>query len=238
MRQARQTETAAPAPLRTAVAPSRTAPAPLRTAVALLFSPVADTAGALAEQILSADDAGLLAGALTGLPEATRRAACHQAAVRAAGLLDVDLLGLVEAGWQDHRELAIAARRSLATPGRIVGVDVAPHRITAGQQPAVTIEVDGHELVTVRFGLATDFDVTALKARISSGRLVAFDAGRCDATVTLAIQGTDVLTRRAQLNLAGITSASLGLRLLPGHAYAMAREIEESAEQLTYRRAS
>ena len=209
-----------------------------RTAVALLFSPVADAVGALAEQILSADDAGLLARALARLPEATRRAGCHQAAVQAAAVLDVDLLGLVVNGWRDHRELAIAARRSLAAPGRVMRADVAAHRITASQQPAVTIEVDGHELVTVGFGLAGDFEVTRLAARISAGRLVAFDAGRCDAIVTLAIQGTSVVTRRAHLDLAAITPASLGFRLLPARAYAVAQEIEESAEQLTYRRAS
>jgi hypothetical protein len=137
-------------------------------------------------------------------------------------VLDVDLLGLVADGWRDHRELAIAARRSLAAPGRVMRVDVAAHRITASRQPAATIEVDRHELVTVGFALATDFEVT----------------GRCDAVVTLAIQGTNAATRRAHLDLAALTPASLGFRLLPARAYAIAQEIEESAEQLTYRRAS
>jgi hypothetical protein len=153
-------------------------------------------------------------------------------------VLDVDLLGLVADGWRDHRELAIAARRSLAAPGRVMRVDVAAHRITASRQPAATIEVDRHELVTVGFALATDFEVTGLAARIGAGRRIAFDAGRCDAVVTLAIQGTNAATRRAHLDLAALTPASLGFRLLPARAYAIAQEIEESAEQLTYRRAS
>jgi hypothetical protein len=208
-----------------------------RTTLEVLFSPDTDTAGALARQILVAEAAGLLGGALKHLPEATRHAACQQAAVHGVPLLDADLIGLIIPGWQAHRDLAIAARRTLAAPGRTERPELAEHRITVDQRPAVSIEAEGRRLVTVRLGLAVDFDVTGLTAQVSAGRLIAFSAGRCDARVTLVIQETDMLTRHAHVDLATLTPASPGLRLLPARAYLVAQEIEDSAARLTSRRA-
>jgi hypothetical protein len=89
----------------------------------------------------------------------------------------------------------------------------------------------------VRLGLAVDFDITGLTAQLSAGRLTAFCGGRCDARVTLVIQETDMLTRHAHVDLATLTPASPGLRLLPARAYLVAQEIEDSAARLTSRRA-
>src|ERR1700688_1868257 len=140
-----------------------------RTAMGLLFGADEDALGALAHHILAADDAGQLGGALRNLPEATRRAAVHEAAARAAGLLDVDLIGQLLAGWQAHRDRVLAARRTLAAPRRTHLVDLAARRVTTSQQPSVTSAAGGREVITVPFGLAIDFDITALKARISAG---------------------------------------------------------------------
>lgn len=63
------------------------------------------------------------------------------------------------------------------------------------------------------------FRVTALTAKISAGRLVALLSGRCDLTVTLAIQGTTVLTKQAHLTLPGAIPLGRGIRLLAAHHY-------------------
>jgi hypothetical protein len=52
-------------------------------------------------------------------------------------------------------------------------------------------------------------------AGISAGRLVALHSGRCDITATLSIQGADVVTRQARLELPGAVPLSPGIRLLP-----------------------
>jgi len=209
-----------------------------RTTLEVLFSLDTDTAGALTRQILAAEAAGLLGSALKPLPEATRHAACRQAAVHGVRLLNTDLIGLVIPGWQAHRDLAIAARRTLAAPGRTERPELAEHRITVNQQPAVTIEAEGRKLVTVRLGLAVDFDVTGLTAQVSAGRLTAFRGGRCDARVTLVIEETDMLTRHAHVDLATLTPASPGLRLLPARAYAVTEGAGEPALWRTSWRAS
>ena len=200
------------------------------TTLDLLFGPDEDTPGALAHQILSAGTAGNLGRALESLPTATRQAAVHEATTAAAGLLDVDLLGLLVAGWREHHDLTAAARRTLAVPASTELVDLATHQITTTREPSVSILVDGHRVAILQLGLSVVFDVSAMVALISAGRLVALHSGRCDITATLTIQGTDVLTRRAHLELPGVVPLSPGIRLLAARNYPISAENRESAD--------
>jgi hypothetical protein len=202
------------------------------TTLDLLFSPGEDAPGALARQILPAGAAGDLGRALENLPTVTRQAAIREATTAAAGLLDVDLIGLLVAGWREHHDLTAAARRTLAAPGSTELVDLATHQITTTQQPSVSILVDGHRVATVQLDLSVVFDVSALVAGISAGRLVALHSGRCDITATLAIQGTDVLTRRAHLELPGVVPLSPGIRLLPARNYPVGGQPESANNDL------
>lgn len=186
-----------------------------RTALALLFGPGEDALGALARLILSADADGNLGGALRNLPRVIGEAAVREATTQAAGLLDVDLTGLLVAGWRLHRDLTAAARRTLAAPGSTELVDLTTHRITTSQQPSVAVLVNGRRVATLQLSLSIVFDVRALVAGISDGRLVAIHCGRCDMTGALAIQGTDVMTRQAHLELPGVVPLRPGIRLLP-----------------------
>ena len=200
------------------------------TTLDLLFGPGEDAPGALAHQILSAGTGGNLGHALENLPTATRQAAVREATTAAAELLDVDLIGLLVAGWREHHDLTAAARRTLAAPASIELVDLATHEINTTQQPSVSILVDGHRVATLQLGLSVVFDVSALVALISAGRLVALHSGRYDITATLAIQGTDVVTRRAHLELPGVVSLSPGIRLLAARNYPISAEHAESAD--------
>lgn len=200
------------------------------TTLDLLFGPGEDAPGALAHQILSAGTGGNLGRALESLPTATRQAAVREATTAAAGLLDVDLLGLLVAGWREHHDLTAAARRTLAAPASTELVDLATHEITTTREPSVSILVDGHRVAVLQLGLSVVFDVSAILALISAGRLVALHSGRCDITATLTIQGTDVLTRRAHLELPGVVPLSPGIRLLAARNYPISAEHAESAD--------
>lgn len=188
------------------------------TALDVLFGPEADIPAALGREILSADgqDPGR---ALGRLPEATREAAVREAATVAAGVLQVDLIGVLVAGWREHRDIISAARRTLAAPGSTELVSMITHQVTVAQNPSVSVLVDGHRVATVQLGLSIAFDVNALLAGISGGRLVTVHSGRCDITATLAVQGTDLLTRRADLELPGVIRVRQGIRLLPVSEY-------------------
>jgi hypothetical protein len=187
------------------------------TATDLLFGPAANAAEALAQQILSAG--ADLDRALRQLPPATQKAAVREAAAAVAGLLDVDLDGLLLAGWRAHHDLTRAARRTLASPGSTELVDLARHQITVAQQPSVAVLVDGRQVGTIQLALTVEFDISALVAGIKAGLLAAVHAGNCDVTATLAIQGTDVQTASTHLDLPAVLRVSPGIRLLPAEEY-------------------
>jgi hypothetical protein len=189
------------------------------TALDLLFGPGNDTPEAMARQLLSAGADGDLGHALENLPRATRDAAVRETTAAAAGLLNVDLFGGLVAGWRKHHDLTAAAQRTLAVPGSVELVDMAGHQITTSQHPSIKVLVNEAEVATIQLGLSLVFRVTAMGARISAGRLVALHSGRCDLTVTLAVQGTTVLTKQAHLTLPGVIPLGRGIRLLAAHHY-------------------
>ena len=170
---------------------------------------------AIARGLLSIKVAGNLGG-LDRLPAVTRAAVGREVTATAAGLLDVNLVGALVAGWRKHHDLRSAARRTLDVPGSKELVGLTDHQVTARQEPTVAVLVDGSRVATLHLGLTLVFDVTGLLAGIRGGRLVALHAGRCDITATLAIEGTDALTKRMSLDLPGVVPLSPGIWLAGG----------------------
>jgi hypothetical protein len=200
------------------------------TALDLLFGPGNDTPEALARQLMSAGTDRDLGRALENLPRASRDAAVRETTAAAAGLLNLDLIGGLVAGWRKHHDLTAAAQRTIAAPGSVELVDMAGHQISISQHPSVTVLVDGAQVATTQLGLSLVFRVNAMSAKISAGRLVALHSGQCDLTVTLAIQGSTVFTKRAHLTLPGAIPLGQGIRLLAGHHYPASAERAESAD--------
>lgn len=193
-------------------------PAP-RTALGLLFGPDAGALDDLAQRIASADPERL-GRALAGLPKATRQAAIREVAAATAGLLNVNLTDVLVAGWRKYQDLTSAARRTLAAPNSTELVQLATHQVAEAQQPYVSVLVDGRRVATLNLELSIVFDVSALLAGVRAGRLVAVHSGRCNITVTLALEGAVVATRRAHLELPGVVALGGGIRLLPAEDYA------------------
>jgi hypothetical protein len=189
------------------------------TALDLLFGPGTNAAETLADEILSPGGDQNLGRALAHLPEMTRKAAVQEASTTAAALLKVDLIDVLARGWREHQDIVAAARRTLAAPGSTELVSMATHQVTLEQRPSVSVLVDGQKVATLELGLSIVFDVNALLLGISGGRLIAVHSGRCEITATLAVQGTDLLVKRAHLELPGVVSLRRGIRLLPIDEY-------------------
>jgi hypothetical protein len=196
-----------------------TTPATTRpnTAIGLLFGPAEIAAGSLA--ILSDATNANLDRALQGLPPAARATAVKEVRATAAGLLDINLIDMLIAGWRTYHDLTSAARRTVATPGSKELVSLVTHRVTAEQQPSVKVLVNGQPVATVRLKFSADFDVSALLAEITEGRMVAIHTGRCDITATLAVDDIDVATGQTRLELPGAIPVTPGIRLLPAGDY-------------------
>lgn len=193
--------------------------APPRTAAALLFGPDEDKPAAIAQRLRSADLGEDIRAALDGLPPLTRETAVGQVSSAAAELLNINLADVVADGWRKHADLTAAARRTLAAPRSTDLVDLASHRVTAGQEPYVSLLVDGHRVATVRFGLSLDFEISALLAEVRAGMLVALHSGRCEVTGALAIQDINTISRQAHADIPGMIPLHEGIRLLPAHDY-------------------
>jgi hypothetical protein len=189
------------------------------TALDLLFGAGTDAAETLADEILSPGGGQDLGHALAHLPEMTRKAAVQEAATAAAGLLKVDLIGVLVRGWREHRDIVSAAQRTLAAPASTELVSMSAHEVTLEQRPSVSVLVDGQRVATLELGLSMVFEVNALLLLISGGRLVAVRSGRCEITATLAVQGADLLVRQAHLELPGVIPLGQGIRLLPAGEY-------------------
>jgi hypothetical protein len=166
-----------------------------------------------------ASSPGSLGKALEGLPKVTRDAAVREVAAATASLLNVDLIELLADGWRKYHNLVAAARRTLAAPESVELVELASHQITAEQEPYVSVLVDDRQVATLHLGLSVDFDISVFVAEIRVGRLAAVQSGRCDITATLAAEGTDLVTRKVELQLSGAIALRHGIRLLPAHDY-------------------
>jgi hypothetical protein len=158
-------------------------------------------------------------GALQMLPSGTLTAAVGEVSAAVSGLLDVSLIGMLVAGWRAHHDLTMAARRTLAAPGITELVRLATHEITVTLHPSVTVLVDGRRVATLDLDLSVVLDVTALLGGVRDGRLIAVRSGRCDITATLAIGGTDVISRQASLQLPGVIPLNRGIPLLAAAAH-------------------
>jgi hypothetical protein len=174
--------------------------------------------GVAGQPLLSAQVAGNLP-ALDRLPQITRDAAVREARAAVTGLLDVSLIGVLVSAWRTHHDLTSAARRTLAVPGSTELVPLADHQITSVMRPYVTVFVDGYQVATIHLDLSFLFDVQVVLAGIRDGRLVALHSGHCDVTATLAIEKTDVVTKRVGFTLPGIIPLNPGIRLLSASAY-------------------
>ena len=186
------------------------------TALDLLLGS-ADPPQALADEILALGADQTLG--LGHLPPAVRATAVREAATVAAGLLHVDLIGALVGGWREYRDIVAAARRTLAAPGSTELISTVTHQVTVAQHPSVSVLVDSRRVAVLQLDLSIVFDVSALLAQISGGYLVAIRSGRCDVTVTLAVQGAELITGRAHLELPGVVTVGHGIRLLPVGEY-------------------
>jgi hypothetical protein len=187
------------------------------SALALFTDPGQGFPGVAGQPLLSAQVAGMFPD-LERLPQIARDAALREANAAVGGLLDVSLGGVLVSAWRTHHDLISAARRTLAVPGSTELVALAEHEITSATHPYVTVSVNGHPVATIHVDLSLLFDVKALLAGIRDGQLVAVHSGHCDVTATLAIERTDVTTRRGSFPLPGVIPLNPGIRLVNGTA--------------------
>lgn len=189
-------------------------PQPL-TARAFLLGEGPDTGTAIARLLQQHEALNPVAGAFGGLARAGREAVGREVGTVVSGLLEVDFGQVAVGAWRKHAALTAAARRTAAAPGSEEIVELATHRVTSTHRPHVEIAVDDVPVETLRVELTIEFLIRALVAVVSHGDLVALEAGQCDATVRLCVEGQEIIARQAQVNLPGACRLGDGISLLP-----------------------
>ncbi len=171
------------------------------TAGVFLFDDAQDGVDALAKALDEKAVLDSVGTALQDLSQSRRRAAGSEVATVTNGLLDIDLAGLVTAGWRKHAALTAAAERTLAAPGSSEVVELAAHRITSTHRPSVELLINEVHAATIRFELRIEFAVQALAVTVRNGHVVSLHSGACDVTATLTAEGRQLVTRRAHFEL-------------------------------------
>src|SRR5262249_41900198 len=100
------------------------------TAAVFLFGETQDSVEALAHVLQEEDVVGALCNAVAKFSRAGRNAVVEQISTVAHGLLDLDLGGLVIAGWGKYVDLRAAAMRTVAAPDSTEVVQLATHTIS------------------------------------------------------------------------------------------------------------
>lgn len=151
---------------------------------------------------------------LGGLGQAAGAAVRRDLARAAAGLLDLDLMDVLAAGWRAHSELCAAAQRTVDNPGSAETVRLVTHRVSHRSRPYVDLLVGDTPLARVTLTLTVDMDITGLEASVWQGCLVAVHAGQCELTVSLALDDSPPMSRTIELLLPTTVTLDEALRLV------------------------
>lgn len=169
------------------------------TALEFLFGDAQDHIEALTQTLDQRGLLGSLDAALQQVSQAGRSAAQNEIVAVTHGLLNLDLVDFVVAGWRKYADLAEAADRTAANPGSSQVVDLATHHITSVHRPSIELLVNNVPVATVDFELQIELVVKALVVTVRNGHIVSLLSGACDLTATLSAESVQLASRQAHL---------------------------------------
>jgi hypothetical protein len=148
------------------------------------------------------------------LPRSMRPVAERELLAGLEAVLDIDLGGLLVAGWRQHSALRRAARATLDAPGSTELVALVTHRIASTHRPQVDLLVNDVLVAAVEFELEVVADIDCLLATVRAGRLVQLHTGRCRVQATLACAGEPITSGGATLDAPLIVTVGHGIALI------------------------
>jgi len=173
-----------------------------------------DAAVGLQEALRDTGALGAVAAVLSKLSNGLREASCNEVANVAAGVLELDVIEVLVAGWGKYEVLTDAARRTLEAPGTEEIVDLGVHRITSTHRPRIDVFVDGVKREGVGLEIDLSIELHAVRAVVASGRLMALRSGRADLDAELNCQGVRVASANRQIDLSLTVGLGTGIALI------------------------
>ncbi len=143
-------------------------------------------------------------------------------------LLEIDLGDALVLGWRKYAALQEAARRTLADPGGEEIVLLASHTVRSQHQPSVDLVVDGLTVNRFEFDVVIELVVTGVAAVVREGALVALRSGRCDVSVSVALEGARLLEAHRTLDAALLLPLPRPVALAETSPVTMPRQLDRT----------
>jgi hypothetical protein len=123
----------------------------------------------------------------------------RELAAKLSRFLELELTAVAAAGWDKHRELLDAARRTTG-PDAEAQVDVPlTHEMLLTRHPTVDVLVGSNRIFSIDVELEVRITVTGVKAVVRAGRITALGGGECGVDVTLPVEGVEIDRRHRSL---------------------------------------
>jgi Protein of unknown function (DUF2510) len=181
----------------------------------LLFGDVPGTpTDALTESLR---EHGTVRALIPGLPGLTA-AAEREVADATDGLLSLNLVDLVAAGWKKYDALRHAAKRTRDAPKTEEVVAMATHKIDSSHHPSVELYVDGKSIGTIEMTLQITFTMAGVIAVVKQARLTAIKSGNCTVAGSLTVAGIEAAKKQRKFDLPGAVWLRHGIALLEAAA--------------------
>lgn len=150
----------------------------------------------VADELARAVDTRRVVEELTRQVQAPPGELVRKAAEASGELLQgIDLGSVLLNGWSKYRALRAAALRTLDHPGTGQMVPLLEHEIVSHHEPWVEVQVNGHPVARLTFGVDLKLKLALVQASIRAGRLMRLTAGTCTATISCSMQGIELASR-------------------------------------------
>ncbi len=137
--------------------------------------------------------------------------ALHQA-------LEVDLTGVLVAGWNTYSSLLEYTDRSKHPPQEEATVALGEHTITSTHQPRVEVFVGPRKVAVVEFTVELELNVQSVELKIRDAKIWEVAAGKCTGKGVLKCAEAVLLQQESgEISLPGRIVFEQGIPLAPAH---------------------
>lgn len=148
------------------------------------------------------------------LPTAVREAAEGELLAALAATLEIDLGGLLVAGWRQHPALRRAGRATRQAAGSTELVTLVAHRISSTHRPQVDLLVNEVLTAVVEFEVELVAEVDCLVATVRAGQLAQVHSGLCRVRASVACAGEPIAYEQVTLEVPPLVPVGVGIPLV------------------------
>jgi hypothetical protein len=144
----------------------------------------------------------------------------------AAGVLDIDLVDVLLAGWRKYTVLTDAARRTLEALETEELIPLYDHRITSTHRPRIDLTLDEVPIKSIELEIDLTIELHAVRAIVTLGRLIGFRSGKADLQAELRCEGVQIVSATGMIDLPVRLNLDGGLPLLPPPPFVTLADVE------------